>query len=313
MDKLSQINQEGIIGRGVLCLIVITGIVFSGITSFMLDDGLQSVFSENEVKPVPTEICENGLCFIEDSKGVSNKNLVQQRADISSTNQVFHNEDFSNLQLTKSSPVKELEKSGNKVTLFAEKDSFIREGIQNTNEGSNEALRVLGTGPINNRVLISFNIDDIQEFSSHKTLESATLKLYVEKNNLQWNDGQYISVHSLQTLWDEGNGVNAPVSNLIRSDGVTWSCPLDSNSCNENWDGGIFDQNPTDSVWISNQVDDYWIKFDVTLDILDYQESKENFGWIIMKDNEDSEGQINFASREAKSNNPELVLVFSDE
>ena len=32
-----------------------------------------------------------------------------------------------------------------------------------------------------------------------------------------------------------------------------------------------------------------------------------------MKDNEDSEGQINIASREAKSNNPELVLVFSDE
>jgi len=310
---LNEINQEGIIGRGVLSLFVISGVVFSGITFFMLDDGMQNIFSENEVKSVPTDICENGLCFIENSEGVSNKNLVQQMADISNTNQVFHNEDFSNLQLVKSSPVKELEKSGNKVTLFAEKDSFIREGIQNTNEGSNQVLRVLGAGPINNRAMISFNLDDIQEFSSGKTLQSATIKLYVEKNNLQWSDGQYVSIHSLQTLWDEGNGVNAPVSNLIRSDGVTWSCPVDSISCNENWNGGIFDKNPTDSIWISNQVDDYWIKFDVTLDILDYQVTEENFGWIILKDNEDSDGQINIASREAKTNNPELVLVFSDE
>ena len=310
---MSKIEQESILGQGVLSLFIITGVAFSGITYFMLDDGIQNIFSENEVKSVPTNICENGLCLIENSEGISDRNLVQQNADISNTHQVFNNEDFSNLQLVKSAPVKELENSGNKVTLFAEKDSFIREGIQNSNEGSNQVLRVLGSGPINNRALISFNLDDIEQVSSGKTLESATLKLYVEKNNLQWNDGQNISVHSLQTQWDEGNGINAPISNLIRSNGVTWNCPVDSINCNENWNGGIFDEKPTDSVWISNQVDDYWIKFDVTLDVLDYQVTKENFGWIILKDNEDFNGQINIASREAKSNNPELVLVFSDE
>jgi len=310
---LSQVNQDEILGRGFLSLLVITGAALSGITFFMLDDGLQNTFSEDKVKSAPTPICENGLCHIENIEGASNNILVQQAADISNTNQVFQNENFSYLNLVKSSPVKEFERSGNKVTLFAEKDSFIREGIQNTNEGSNKVLRIMGSGPINNRALISFNLDDIQEISSGKTLQSATIKLYVEKNNLQWGDGQYISIHSIQTRWDEGNGVNAPVSNLIKSDGVTWRCPVDSNSCNEEWNGGIFNQNPIDSVWISNQVDNYWIKFDVTSDILNYQVTNENSGWIIMKDNEDSDGQINIASREAKSNNPELVMVFSDE
>ena len=310
---MSQINQDEILGRGILSLLVITGVAFSGITFFMLDDGLQTTLAEYEVKSVPTNICENGLCGIENSEGISNIILVQQGVDISSTDQVIKNDDFSNLQLVKSPPVKEFEKSGNKVTLFAEKDSFIREGIQNTNEGSNEVLRIMGAGLINNRALISFNLDDIQEVSSGKTLQSATIKLYVEKNNLQWNDGQYISIHNLLTQWDEGNGVNAPVSNLIRSDGVTWNCPVDSISCNEKWNGGIFNENPSDSIWISNQVDDYWIKFDVTSDIYNYQEANENFGWIIMKDDEGSDGQINIASREAKSNNPELVMVFSDE
>jgi hypothetical protein len=310
---LSQINQDEILGRGVLSLLVITGAALSGITFFMLDDGIQNTFSEDIVKSVPTTICENGLCYIENTEGISNNILVQQGADISNNNQVFQNENFSHLNLVKSSPVKESERSGNKVTLFAEKDSFIREGIQNTNEGSNKVLRIMGSGPINNRALISFNLDDVQEFSSGKTLQSATIKLYVEKNNLQWGDGQYINIHSIQTQWDEGNGVNAPVSNLIKSDGVTWSCPLDSNSCNEEWNGGVFNQTPIDSVWISNQVDNYWIKFDVTSDILNYQVTNENLGWIIMKDDEDSDGQINIASREAKSNNPELVMVFSDE
>ena len=310
---MSQVNKDEILGHGILGLLVITGVAFSGITFFMLDEDVQAVFSEKEVKIVPTNVCEYSLCYTENSEGEFNNILVQLEADMLNTHQVSLNEDFTHLKLVKSQSPKGLEISGNKVTLFAEKDSFIREGIKNTNEGSNEFLRILGVGPINNRALISFNLDEIQEFSSDKTLQSATIKLHVEKNNHQWGDGQFVSIHSLQAPWDEGNGVNAPNSNLIRSNGVTWNCATDSKNCNEGWNGGIFEDIPTDSIWISNQVDDYWIKFDVTSDILDYQESKQNFGWIIIKDNEDSKGQINIASREAVSHNPELVLVFSNE
>ncbi len=305
--------QNDFIGRGMLSVLVITGVIFSGVTYFMLDDGFQNVFTGNEIKPAPTSICENGLCHIENSAEKSNKILIQQNEDVSDSVQILKNEDFTNVKFQKNIPVKELDKSGNKLILYSEKDSFIREGIQNINEGSNQVLRVMGSGPINNRVLISFNLDDLKEVSSGKSIESAVIKMYVEKNNHQWGDGQLINIHSLQTQWNEGNEINAPVSNLIKSKGVTWRCPINDNGCDYNWDGGVFNQNPTDSAWISNQVEGYWIKFDVTSDILNYQDTNENYGWIIMKENEDIEGQINFASREAMTNNPELVVVFSDE
>ncbi len=309
---MSQIKQDEILGRSTLSLLVIIGIAFSTISFLMLDDEIQNIFSESE-KSVVTNICENGLCYSTDAESGFNQILVQQGADLSTTDQILRNEDFSNLKLVKSAPVKHFEASGNKVTLYAEKDSFIREGVQNSNDGSNQVLRILGAGPINNRALISFDLDDIPTISSGKAMESATIKLFVEKNNLRWGDGQYISIHRLQTQWDEGTGINAPVSNLIKSNGVTWNCPVQNVDCSQKWEGGVFNKNPSDSIWISNQVDNYWIKFDVTSDILDYQLTQENFGWIIIKNNEDSEGQINIASREAKSYNPELVLVFSNE
>jgi len=309
---LSQIKQDEILGRSTISLLVIIALSFSAITFFTLNDEIQNIFSESE-KSVTTNICENGLCYTIDAKDGFNQILVQQGTDLSTTYQTLRNEDFSHLQLVKSAPVKHFEESGNKVTLYAEKDSFIREGVQNSNDGSNQVLRILGAGPINNRALISFDLDSIPTISSGKAMESATIKLFVEKNNLRWGDGQYISIHRLQTQWDEGTGINAPVSNLIKSNGVTWNCPVQSVDCSQKWEGGIFDKKPTDSIWISNQVDDYWIKFDVSADILNYQITQENFGWIIIKNNEDSEGQINIASREAKSYNPELVLVFSDE
>ena len=296
-----------------ISLLIITGVLFSGITFFMLDDSFQNIFAENEEKIVPTNICENGLCYVENSEGTSNNILVQQKADASNSNQIFKNEDFTNIKFQKNIPTKKFEKSGNKLILFAEKDSFIREGLQNTNEGSNKVLRVMGSGPINNRALISFNLNELQEISSDKSIESAVIKMYVEKNNHQWGSGQLINIHRLQAKWNEGNEINAPVSNLIQSNGVTWNCPAYNDSCDENWNGGIFNQNPTDSVWISNQVDNYWIKFDVTSDILNYQVTNENYGWIIIKEDEGVDGQISFASREAMTNNPELVVVFSDD
>src|SRR3990172_4227618 len=106
--------------------------------------------------------------------------VMELQEEFSKTQKVLKNEEFTNLKLVKNLPVKEPEVSGNKVTLFAEKDSFIREGVQNSNEGSNQVLRIMGTGPTNNRALIAFNQDDIQNVATGKTLESATLKLYIE-------------------------------------------------------------------------------------------------------------------------------------
>jgi len=309
---MSQLTNENLLGRGALSLLVVAGLAFSASAFFILDESTQNIFFETEVKSSTMPICENGLCFTNDEKGNFEHIFVQQAEDLARINKVSQNEDFSNLKLVKNLPKMELKQSGNKVSLFAEKDSYIREGIQNSNEGSNHVLKIMGTGPTNNRAMVSFNQADILDVVQGRTLESATLKLYIEGNNQNWGDGQQINIHSLEANWQEGTGLNPNTGGFFDFEGVTWNCSESSN-CNNEWNGGYYNQVPTDSVWITNQVEDYWIKADVTNDILDYQLDDENFGWIVMKSDEDSEGQINISSRESQLQIPELVLVFSDE
>jgi hypothetical protein len=311
--KTNNIFKDDLVGRNLLGLFVISGIVFSAISFLILEDGIEGIFSST-ANPTPTQICENGLCYFKDAKKTHASILVQQEEQSSSkTLQSLKNEDFTNIKLGKNISVKEPIISGNQVTLFAEKDSFIREGIQNSNEGSNQILRIMGSGPINNRVLIAFNQEEIKTLSAGKNLDSAILKLYVEENNQNWGNGQLINIYKLKNNWEEGNGLSAPISSIFYSNhGVTWECTVDSNACSK-WNGGVFNQNPTDSELVTNQINGDWITFDVTQDIIDYLYYDNNFGWIIMKSDEESGGQINISSRESSSNNPELVLVFSDD
>ncbi|HEY7777115.1 MAG TPA: DNRLRE domain-containing protein [Nitrososphaeraceae archaeon] len=310
--KTTSISKDDLLGRNLLSLFIISGIAFSAISFFILNEEMQEIFSTS-TEPVPTEICENGLCHFKDSEKTYTPILIQQAEKISKTQQLLKNEDFTNLKLGNNIPIKDAQVSDNTAILFAEKDSFIREGIQNSNEGLNQVLRIMGTGPTNNRILIAFNQEDIKTLSDGKTLETATLKLYVEENNHNWGDGQLINIYKLENNWEEGDGLSAPVSSLFNSGhGVTWDCNVDSADCSK-WNGGVFNQTPTDSELITNQLDGNWIKFDVTQDILEYLSTDENFGWIITKSDEESDGQINISSRESSSHNPELVLVFSDD
>jgi hypothetical protein len=310
--KTSNISKDELVGKNLLGLFVISGITFSAISFFILEDDMQKIFSSTS-NPIPAQICENSLCYFKDAEKKYSSILVQQSIQSSKTQQSLKNEDFTNLKLGKNISVKEPIISSNQVTLFAEKDSFIREGIQNSNEGSNHKLRIMGSGPINNRILIAFNQEEIKTLSTSKNLDSAILKLYVEENNQNWGDGQLINIYKLKNNWEEGNGLSDPINSIFNpSHGVTWECTVDSDDCSK-WNGGVFDKNPTDSELITNQIDGNWITFDVTQDILESMYSDENFGWIIMKSDEESGGQINISSREASSHNPELVLVFSDD
>ncbi len=312
--NMNYIIKDEIMGKNIIILLVISGITFSVISFLIIDEEIQETFSSIDVTPTQIKICDNGLCNFKDIKAISNPMFVQLAEESSEPQQVLKNEEFTNLKLVKNIQTKTPEVSGNKITLFAEKDSFIREAAQNSNEGANQVLRIMGTGPTNNRALISFNQDDIQNMSPDKILKSATLNLYIESNNHNWGDGQLVNIHKFESDWQEGNQVSTPISNLlIPSNGVSWLCPTESDECSNSWNGGKFNQNPTDSIWISNQVDGYWVKFDVTTDILNSLSSGENFGWIIMKSDENSDGQINISSKEAQSNIPELVLVFSDD
>ena len=287
-------------GKKLLSLLVVTGFAFSGLSGFVLTDGFGMADS---IPKTSVMVEKNSIpSFVQQSE------VASSTAMIDTTNEVFTDIKFDKNTV----PQKDFQLYGNKATLFSEKDSFIREGIKFSNEGSNEILRVMGSGPTNNRAVVQFSQDEIESVSESKQLESATLKLFIISNDGKWENGQHVTIHQLTTEWLEGNESNAPLADFVGiQNGVSWNCSSDG-SCVSKWNGGHYIDTPTDSVFISNHLQDgYWIKFDVTEDVNNFLLGSPNHGWIIKKSNEDSSGRINFAARESNSNVPELVMVFS--
>ncbi len=287
-------------GKKLLSLLVVTGFAFSGLSGFVLSDG----FGMADSLPKTSVMVEKNSIpsFVQQSE------VASSTAMIDTTNEVFTDIKFDKNTV----PQKDYQLYGNKATLFSEKDSFIREGIKFSNEGSNEILRVMGSGPTNNRAIVEFSQSEIETVSEGKQLEFAVLKLYVISNDGKWENGQHVTIHQLTTEWLEGNESNAPLADFVGiQNGVSWNCSSDGN-CVSKWNGGHYIDTPTDSVFISNHLQDgYWITFDVTEDVNNFLLGSPNHGWIIKKSNEDSSGRINFAARESNSNVPELVMVFS--
>ncbi len=300
MVKLKQKIHSEYEGKKLLSLLVITGFVFSGLSGFVLSDGFGMADS---IPKTSVMVEKNSIpSFVQQSE------VASSTAMIDTTNEVFTDIKFDKNTV----PQKDFQLYGNKATLFSEKDSFIREGIKFSNEGSNEILRVMGSGPTNNRAVVQFSQDEIESVSESKQLESATLKLFIISNDGKWENGQHVTIHQLTTEWLEGNESNAPLADFVGiQNGVSWNCSSDGN-CVSKWNGGHYIDTPTDSVFISNHLQDgYWIKFDVTEDVNNFLLGSPNHGWIIKKSNEDSSGRINFAARESNSNVPELVMVFT--
>ncbi len=301
MVKLKQKIHSEFEGKKLLSLLVVTGFAFSGISGFILSDGFGMADS---VPKTSVMVEKNSIpSFVQQSE------VASSTAMIDTTNEVFTDIKFDKNTV----PQKDYQLYGNKATLFSEKDSFIREGIKFSNEGSNEILRVMGAGPTNNRAVVQFSQDEIESVSESKQLESATLQLFIISNDGKWENGQYVTIHQLTTEWSEGTQSNAPIADYVGiQKGVSWNCSSDGNNCVSKWNGGNYVDAPTDSIFVSNHVQDgYWIKFDVTEDVNNFLLGSPNHGWIIKKSNEDSSGRINFAARESNSNVPELVMVFS--
>ena len=301
MVKLKQKIHSEFEGKKLLSLLVVTGFAFSGLSGFVLSDGFGMADS---IPKTSVMVEKNSIpSFVQQSE------VASSTAMIDTTNEVFTDIKFDKNTV----PQKDYQLYGNKATLFSEKDSFIREGIKFSNEGSNEILRVMGSGPTNNRAVVQFSQDEIESVSESKQLESATLKLFIISNDGKWENGQHVTIHQLTTEWLEGNESNAPLADFVGiQNGVSWNCSSDGSSCVSKWNGGHYIDTPTDSVFISNHLQDgYWITFDVTEDVNNFLLGSPNHGWIIKKSNEDSSGRINFAARESNSNVPELVMVFS--
>lgn len=210
------------------------------------------------------------------------------------------------------------------VTIDANKDSFIRKGAKNTNEGENTILMVQKAG--NKRALISFDLS-----GQSGQVDSAILRLYVTYNGGNWgkNNDRMIEVHQLLSDWAEGNGANFVPKNLDEDDepaknrgtgyGVTWACNTDSNisnkksDCNTKWNGGNFNGGVVSDSKVISRTTFGWIEFDVTRDVNSILSGdSSNFGWLIKKSNENNSGRIAFTSSENANvdQRPHLVLTF---
>ena len=203
-----------------------------------------------------------------------------------------------------------------------------------TNEGVNKMMRVRDSG--NNRALASFDQNEILSAAQGRTLQSATLRLYIEENGNNWGaNGGTIDVHRLLTNWTEGNGFNDKPASITLSQfnalqtrgngpGVTWKCATDTEinnqhtNCSPEWNGASFNLTPTATITIFKDNPPTgtvktmgWIEFDVTSDLHAFiNNSAQNYGWIVKKTNERNAGLVEFTSDEATTNKPELVIFF---
>lgn len=136
---------------------------------------------------------------------------------------------------------KELDTVALNTWLTSAKDSFMREGAGNTNEGENPFLLIQP----GSRVVLGF---DLSQFPS-PGVTSAKLRLTLAQEPRNGDvTVQAYRVHDPLTF-SEGNGSNwrsnAPeIRNLGNGEGVTWKCAVDAevgnqqDDCEEPWDGG---------------------------------------------------------------------------
>lgn len=179
-----------------------------------------------------------------------------------------------------------------------QKDSMLRVGDKNTNEGASPILAVSGSG--NTRVVLDFGS------KVAFPVIAAVLYLDVVDNAGTWGAaGKFISVHPLNELFTEGNGkaYGLPKADESRGSGagVTWNCPTDTNiansaaNCDDGWPGGDFGA-VIDSVLITDDTSGT-IAFDVT----SWYNSLPGAGKLLLlikKDNDGAPGRIDFESKE---------------
>lgn len=309
MILLSMKNQySDLVDNKMLAILVIAGLSLSAVTMVIFSGDSEN---KNAVSALANGgLCSTGLCKISNTNTIPIGKMVLQNEENIADQSITKNNDILSIKPNKNS-IYSPKISDNTITIFASKDSFIREGIQYSNEGANQVIRVMGADQTNNRALVAFDESYIDSIASGKSIESAKLRLFIVSNDERWNTNQGISAHLLSTFWSEGTESNAPFSPVKSQKGVTWDCSSDAGNCESNWNGGVFVENPSDSVKITNDLQGQWIEFDVTNDVKNFLQGTPNNGWIILKNNEDASGRINFASKESQSNIPQLVITLS--
>lgn len=203
---------------------------------------------------------------------------------------------------------------GGLVEVSPAKDTFLRPGSKNKNEGANPYLILLESG-IDRDVIMGYDLSAVNTSS----ITSAKIVLTIDDEGTMENwgsNGRHVSIHRLDenfTDWQEGNGakVGLPPSEHLDGSGagVTWLCPTDTNlsdnktDCSTTWDGGIYDATPTDQILHTNGMVGT-VEWDVTSDVLDGVDN-----WLIKRTQ--GGGYVRYFSKDhpdAELKGPKLVV-----
>jgi hypothetical protein len=203
-------------------------------------------------------------------------------------------------------------------TLTPSQNSFIDGESANSNEGASPYLALTRSG--HDRTLLQFSQSQIQAAIGNDANYTATLQVTITSNNNEWSTGRQIDVDRLNQAWTSGNGSFDYNSTKGSGSGVTWNCAIDSNIANVSpncsgttaWDmtdvGSLpFTTTPTATTTITNGQSGT-VSFNVTSDVQAFLNGTTNNGWIIKKDIETVDGDLEFGSSNS-SNSPQLIIT----
>jgi hypothetical protein len=219
------------------------------------------------------------------------------------------------------------------VTVPALGDVALGRGDVHRNRGAEPTLDLHSSG--HERLLVKMDPAAIRAAAAGGTLLSARLEMsiVVADQNLGRNplhrdldndrgfaaqkghrgDGTRLEVLPMNRAWVEGNGMSGS--------GATWTCAADGDIANRRGDCAAENawelgrgENPWGGVSASVNVTGGQtgiLSWDVTVDVAATLAGGEHFGWAVRKAHEGANGRVAFASREAGSNGPRLVIEVS--
>ncbi|MBL4869078.1 MAG: thrombospondin type 3 repeat-containing protein, partial [Pseudomonadales bacterium] len=203
------------------------------------------------------------------------------------------------------------------ITLSASKDTLLRPGLPNFNEGGNTNL-TLGNG-VPRKMLVGFDFSSIDITRVKEAHLILTIDDTIPRRN--WGaSGRMVEAHAMISDWSEGNGKRDLLYFWQRDrgdgPGATWRCAADTDisdrwlDCNKTWSGGEYVKTATDAVLHTNNISGE-IDWNITQDVQLGRNS-----WALFRAGR--RGKVSYFSREgaaAKGNPslaPRLVLTLSE-
>ncbi|NJL26816.1 MAG: DNRLRE domain-containing protein [Thermoanaerobaculia bacterium] len=165
-------------------------------------------------------------------------------------------------------------------------DTYLRRGTPNVSHGGSPVLEVKSS-PINNRVLVRFDLAEVAATLGQGTLVSAELELFVETNGGGWGtSGRAVDLHRVNMPWTEA--------------GATWYCaddpmPLNNSpDCSPGWGGGSVEPAVVATALHTNDLLGP-VRFDLTQELAALLAAGEHHGWAIERGAGVTSGTVYYA------------------